>query len=158
MVTVYATGGTGDLTFTLGTTEYVDEEGEGHYQFTGLKAGTLQTYTVTVTDENNCSITNDQIKVPEPPELTFDTLSHRLVCEADGIIDVLNINGGTNKENSTGYTVRWDAQGGKEAAVPLISLLVTSVVMIITFRISRFHKSMTSQSSITMVVMPPSRM
>ena len=113
MVTVYATGGTGDLTFTLGTTEYVDEEGEGHYQFTGLKAGTLQTYTVTVTDENNCSITNDQIKVPEPPELTFDTLSHRLVCEADGIIDVLNINGGTNKENSTGYTVRWDAQGGQ---------------------------------------------
>ena len=115
-VTVYASGGTPPLNYELATTAAVvatfeDEQGTiGHYQFTGLKAGSVQTYTVTVTDGNSCSITNNQIKVPEPPELIISAITpHPLDCSTDGWIAV-TFEGGTN---TTGDTVRWDAHGGQ---------------------------------------------
>ncbi|MEX2485747.1 MAG: gliding motility-associated C-terminal domain-containing protein [Brumimicrobium sp.] len=65
---------------------------QGNTDFTGLTEGT---YTIMVTDTNNCMVTGDAI-VEEPSEITFTTNTFDLTCYNDnsGAIQII-ANGGT---------------------------------------------------------------
>mgnify|MGYP003310517926 CR=1 FL=1 len=68
----------------------------------GLSAGT---YTVEVTDQNNCSVT-ENIQVKEPNALTIDSIyQDSVTCYGlgDGIATVSNVSGGTG----FGYNFTW---------------------------------------------------
>ncbi|MEZ4884190.1 MAG: SdrD B-like domain-containing protein [Chitinophagales bacterium] len=100
-LTVVANGGTTDYS-------YVWSNGDATAAITGLTAGT---YTVTVTDANNCSTTATAI-VTEPSELTASVSDHDLACFGDDNGELSAIaNGGT-----TDYSYAW-SNGDATAAI-----------------------------------------
>ncbi|MCB0395198.1 MAG: PKD domain-containing protein [Flavobacteriales bacterium] len=94
-----------DLTVSGGTSTYTydwDNDGTGDNNDTedlsNLPAGT---YSVTVTDANGCTIT-DQVVITEPTQLVVSTVVTNVSCGgADGAIN-LTVSGGT-----TAYTFNW---------------------------------------------------
>ncbi|MDB9990246.1 gliding motility-associated C-terminal domain-containing protein, partial [Flavobacteriales bacterium] len=96
------TGGNGTNSFSWNTTPVQTTN-----PATALSAGT---YTVTVTDQKNCSTTGDT-EVKEPNAITIDSIfqdSVRCYGLADGVAVVSNISGGTG----SGYNFTWtDALG-----------------------------------------------
>lgn len=87
------TGGTTPYNFDWNNTQYITEDLD--YIPAGL-------YNVLVTDDNNCTITNN-ITITEPPALVSNTVATNVLCFADtnGIID-LTVSGGTLP-----YTFQW---------------------------------------------------
>lgn len=104
------TNGTIDVDISGGTAPYdTDWTGPGGFSSTdedlsGLEAGT---YTLTVTDANDCQVTVDgEITAPDPTDVAADVTD--ILCSGDdtGAID-LTITGGT-----PGYDTSWMLQGG----------------------------------------------
>ncbi|WP_428229437.1 T9SS type A sorting domain-containing protein [Flavobacterium sp.] len=97
--TITATGGTGDYTYVWSPT------GGSSDTATGLAPGN---YTVTVTDENNCSIT-ENITITEPSALTASvgTLTNVTCNGANNGSATVNVVGGTGA-----YTYVWSPSGG----------------------------------------------
>ncbi|MGC8865601.1 MAG: SprB repeat-containing protein, partial [Bacteroidales bacterium] len=95
-ILISATGGTGVLTYTLNPGGISNLTG----QFTGLSAGT---YTITITDANNCSLTSPVYTIVNPDEIlinsivTTDPLCHNAT---NGSITVA-ASGGTGTLNYT---------------------------------------------------------
>ncbi len=90
-----------DINVTGGTTPYDYDWGISTLEdLTGLTAGT---YTVTVTDENGCTIVGPTVTLSEPPAITASSSSTSVSCngEADGTI-TLNVSGGV-----PGYNYNW---------------------------------------------------
>jgi uncharacterized protein (DUF2141 family) len=90
-ITVTASGGTGNLSYTLQPVNITNNTG----QFDDVLAGT---YTVDVNDENDCGpVSTDNIVINEPSAISIDgTSSSNITCNgaADGSITV-NASGGT---------------------------------------------------------------
>jgi len=85
-ISVSVTGGTTPYSYlwsTGGTTNTIS----------ALESGT---YTLTVTDNNNC-IAESSFFVPEPDEITYDAVITDVFCasESTGAIDISNVQGGT---------------------------------------------------------------
>ena len=102
-----------------GTASVVASGGTGNYSYlwapsggtaataTGLTAGT---YTVTVTDENACSVTNT-IVITEPDALTLTSTLTEVSCyNGDNGSATVNVTGGTGS-----YTYSWSPSGGTAA-------------------------------------------
>ena len=102
-VTITATGGVGTLTYELLNTG----ETNGTGTFTDLSAGS---YTVLITDENNCSFAVD-VDIDEPTELVLEEIGVQApVCEGSATgIAVVTANGGT-----PGYSYQWPATAGSQ--------------------------------------------
>ncbi|MFH2096411.1 MAG: SprB repeat-containing protein, partial [Bacteroidota bacterium] len=75
-VTITASGGTAPLSYDIG----VGPPQSGNGTFTGLAPGT---YTVTVTDANNCAATGTPQTVSEPPAMTMVMDSTMVFCSGD---------------------------------------------------------------------------
>jgi len=88
-ITITASGGTGSLDYEISTNP-VTSQGNG--SFSGLPAGT---YTITITDDNECSVTTTET-VTEPDLLTTTAVFTDLLCfgDANGTI-TLTPSGGT---------------------------------------------------------------
>ena len=87
-VMVVATGGTGALSYDIGSGAQIDGN------FTGLLAGT---YTVTVTDANLCTITSSTFVLNDPSSITIDSETFTdILCNGinDGSVSV-TASGGT---------------------------------------------------------------
>jgi gliding motility-associated-like protein len=100
-ISIYASGGSGALTYTItGPENHSNNSG----LFTGLPAGT---YTISVTDENGCtaSITNPDITINEPSQIMISRTSpdDTLACPntPDGVLTI-DVTGGTPD-----YTYLW---------------------------------------------------
>ncbi len=93
-ITITASGGTGALTYDLGS------GGQATGTFSGLSGGT---YTVTVTDINLCTATSSALTITDPPALVLSETHIDVTCngDCDGSID-LTVVGGT-----PGYTFIW---------------------------------------------------
>ena len=108
-ITVEATGGTGDLTYTLGATS------NNTGIFTGLSAGT---YNVEVTDENSCGpVVSNNIIIDEPPVITLAINGETLLCNGDSDGNITGtISGGIAPYDltlvETGATQRVISDGG----------------------------------------------
>jgi len=87
-VTVTASGGTGTLNYDIGDGQQSTGE------FTGLSGGT---YTVTITDENNCTVTSSDLTVNEPAEVVIESVTHTDVTSAGGSDGTITVtaSGGT---------------------------------------------------------------
>ena len=94
------TGGNGTNSFSWNTTPVQTTN-----PATGLSAGT---YTLTVTDQKNCSTTGD-VEVKEPVSLSINTLAKDLKCfnDGSGAIDVLSVNNG-----AAPYVYNWTGPNG----------------------------------------------
>lgn len=105
--TVNATGGTGNYTYTWSPT------GGSAATATGLAAGT---YTVTITDENNCSIT-ENVSIAEPSILEATIAQTDVTCigSADATATVTATGGNGN------YTYSWSPSGGTAATATGLS-------------------------------------
>ena len=103
-VTVNATGGTPNYTFDYGNGS------QNNGNFTGL---TGSTYTVTVTDSNNCVIVSNPIIVSEPDILTIGETHTNVSCYQgnDGSIN-LTVGGGTPQ-----YQYNWVTSNGSGLVV-----------------------------------------
>jgi PKD repeat protein len=89
-IQAWASGGTGTLTYTLNPPGTANTSG----LFENLNEGT---YTVTVTDENNCGITSGDIEIENPPAIVISTVDYTdMSCHdtLDGSITV-TASGGT---------------------------------------------------------------
>ena len=99
--TVIASGGTGTLTYSWAPS------GGTAATATGLIAGT---YTVTITDANNCSITQN-VSITEPNALTATVTHTNVLCNGGATGSATaTVNGGTSP-----YTYAWAPQGGTVA-------------------------------------------
>ncbi|CAA9195624.1 hypothetical protein FLA105534_00744 [Flavobacterium bizetiae] len=105
--TVNATGGTGNYTYTWSPT------GGSAATATGLAAGN---YTVTITDENNCSIT-ENVSIAEPTILDATIAQTDVTCigTADATATVTATGGNGN------YTYSWSPSGGSAATATGLS-------------------------------------
>ncbi|MCH8136261.1 MAG: SprB repeat-containing protein, partial [Proteobacteria bacterium] len=120
-ITVNATGGTPDYTFTLdGSTSATQTS--GNFSFTGLAAGD---YFIDVKDANNCSITTVDITITQPAVLSGTTSFTEPSCkgDTDGTATVV-ATGGTPP-----YTYFWDDPGNQVTAtatnLPAGSYIIT---------------------------------
>ncbi|MFH7001948.1 T9SS type A sorting domain-containing protein [Flavobacterium bizetiae] len=105
--TVNATGGTGNYTYTWSPT------GGSAATATGLAAGN---YTVTITDENNCSITeNVSIAQPTILEATIAQTDVTCIGASDATATVTATGGNGN------YTYSWSPSGGSAATATGLS-------------------------------------
>jgi gliding motility-associated-like protein len=102
---IFCQGSSGSITvFVSGGNEpYAYDIGYGYQvgnTFTGLSAGT---YTVTVIDANNCTVTTNPITIQENPALNISSTHQNVQCagDANGSIN-LTVTGGT-----PGYTYTW---------------------------------------------------
>ncbi|MDG2194652.1 MAG: SprB repeat-containing protein, partial [Polaribacter sp.] len=92
-ITVGVTGGTPSYIFTLTgpSNATAQDNGNGTWTFTSLDAGT---YTISVTDQNNCTSNPTQIsqELTQPIEVTFDALPQNVSCFGltDGTITIPN--------------------------------------------------------------------
>lgn len=88
-ITIVASGGTGTLEYNDGTTTNATG------LFTGLAAGT---YTITVTDDNGCTVVSSAIVISEPTAISFDNVLVTNITPcfggSNGAIQV-TVNGGT---------------------------------------------------------------
>ncbi|MFO8234408.1 MAG: T9SS type A sorting domain-containing protein [Bacteroidales bacterium] len=100
-IDVEASGGTGDLTYTL----QPDNISNSHGEFLDLTAGT---YTIQVTDENGCGPVEEEVELTEPEAIAINDVSIEDVtgCAGDenGMINV-SASGGTGE---LGYTLQPD--------------------------------------------------
>ncbi|MPR35272.1 FG-GAP-like repeat-containing protein [Salmonirosea aquatica] len=105
VISLTATGGTGTPSYTLNPGNVQSATGS----FNGLSAGS---YTVSVTDANNCTATSGSIQVDQPeavpaPTLSADpgttTTNQPITVSANGCAGTLswNATGGTENENGT---------------------------------------------------------
>ena len=102
-VTVAAVGGTPQYSYEL----------NGVTNNTGVFNNQLAEgpYTVTVTDNNNCTATT-QVTITQPPLLTLSATHQNLRCKLDGTGSIdLSVSGGT-----TPYTYQWSTQGSANYA------------------------------------------
>ncbi|MGQ9847232.1 MAG: SprB repeat-containing protein, partial [Bacteroidales bacterium] len=118
---VFCNGGSGSLTIYAsgGNPPYVYNIGSGYFvgnTFNGLAAGT---YSVTVMDNNNCTVTGGPVTINENPAivLTETHVDVRCYGTATGSID-LTVNGGT-----TPYNYNWQGPNGFTANTEDISNL-----------------------------------
>ena len=92
-ITVGVTGGTPNYIFTLTgpSTATAQDNGNGTWTFASLDAGT---YTISVTDQNNCTSNPTQIsqELTQPIEIDFTTLPQDISCFGltDGTITIPN--------------------------------------------------------------------
>lgn len=106
VIVITATGGIGVLTYTL-------NPGATQVNNTGIFAGlTGGTYTVNVTDENNCGpVITEPIKIFEPTAIAIsESLISDVTCNGgeDGVINI-TVSGGTV---ATGYGYNWVTYNG----------------------------------------------
>jgi hypothetical protein len=78
----------------------------------GLLPGT---YSITVTDDANCSATVTSVVVPNPAQITFSLSQDQAACAgvANGIIQVNSISNGTSP-----YIVKWNGPGSNDGELP----------------------------------------
>ncbi len=98
-ITITVTGGVPAYSYQWNTTPSVNSPNR-----TGLPAGT---YSVTITDANNCSYSTGSISITEPTAITLNPVIVNVSCpnHGDGSIDI-NPSGGT-----PGYTFNWSTGG-----------------------------------------------
>ncbi|MFH2096316.1 MAG: SprB repeat-containing protein, partial [Bacteroidota bacterium] len=119
-ITVTASGGTGALSYNLGTGPHATGD------FTGLDGGT---FTVTVTDANGCTAQSSALIITEPSAIALsETHSDVTSCGGnDGSID-LTTGGGT-----PGYTYAWTGPAGFSAGTEDINTLIAgSYTVVVT--------------------------
>jgi gliding motility-associated-like protein len=76
-ITIVGAGGTSPLTYTINPLNVTNATGA----FNGLSAGT---YTITIKDQNNCSLTSDPIELIEPEKLEISNIqASNILCYGD---------------------------------------------------------------------------
>jgi hypothetical protein len=107
-IAVAVTGGTGTMAYSLsGTSSASTTIALSTHTFTGLTAGT---YTVNVTDQNTCNITQSSIIITQPNVLSLTLTNHTgAVHLADAATVTLRavISGGTQSDGSPAYSYAW---------------------------------------------------
>ena len=100
-----ASGGTGNLTFSIGN-GYPDQLEDGN--FTGLDSNIYYLY---ATDDNGCQSVDTPIVVRQPANpIIIDPNTSHLTCsyDEDGVIEIVDIDGGGGPDNDTGgYLYSW---------------------------------------------------
>ncbi|MGC8865602.1 MAG: hypothetical protein ACP5O2_07760, partial [Bacteroidales bacterium] len=96
-INISATGGTGSFTYTINPLNYSNNTGN----FTNLGPGT---YTITITDGNNCQLTSPGISILNPTQVTVNTSEKTASCFglSDGCA-IASASGGTGS-----YTYVWN--------------------------------------------------
>ncbi len=117
-----------DLTITGGTGTYtIAWTSPGGFSSAAEDISGLgpDTYTVLVTDQNNCSATLD-IDIIEPLEITIDAVVTDLLCNGDasGAIDITVSNG------VPGYTFSWTGPAGFTSSSEDISSLIAGTYVV----------------------------
>ncbi|MEX2590525.1 MAG: T9SS type B sorting domain-containing protein [Chitinophagales bacterium] len=94
----------------LAFAEFINATGAVNYSWTGGLNGdtitnlTAGTYTVTATDQNNCTLI-DSVEITEPTELTYSSNTTDVDCYGNNTGSInITASGGTS-----GYTYQWDS-------------------------------------------------
>jgi large repetitive protein len=114
-ITIIASGGTGQLLYSVDGETFLENGGVFGNLFAGL-------YDIAVIDDNGCRIDGPQVEITQPESLEAGISTTNVTCHglADGTIEVLNPSGGS----SGNY--EYSIDGTSWTAVPLFENLVAA--------------------------------
>lgn len=117
MITVNASGGTGNYQYKIGNGPWVNNN-----VFSGLSTGN---YTIMVQDANNCQFTLPIVTISEPAALTANTNGGSVTCNGDNNgTAVVAVVGGTSP-----YSYQWNNGGQGDS---LVGLTANSYIVTVT--------------------------